>query len=153
MSELLETLDVEARNTMTDLRETIWLLDKEEVPFSAFLEHLRSYLNRQKQFLGTMNPVIENELDIEMVLNPTQSLNLMRIIQEALNNARKYADASEFSVRLATLNSGMLVEIKDNGKGMNLEDSTSRGNGLGNMKERTSLIGAEFSLLGLVIQI
>ena len=146
VSELLETLDVEARNTMTDLRETIWLLDKEEVPFSAFLEHLRSYLNRQKQFLGTMNPVIENELDFEMVLNPTQSLNLMRIIQEALNNARKYADASEFSVRFATLNSGMLVEIKDNGKGMNLEDSTNRGNGLGNMKERTSLIGAEFSL-------
>src|SRR5690554_6727834 len=39
VEKVLSTLDVDARNTMTDLRETIWLMDKSQVEFGQFVNH------------------------------------------------------------------------------------------------------------------
>jgi signal transduction histidine kinase len=124
VAKILESLDAEARNTMTDLRETFWLLDKEEVPFSAFSEHLRGYLKRQKQFLGTMEVEISKNVPDALVLNPTQSLNLMRIIQETLNNARKYAEATRFEIGCKWESDNLTISLSDNGKGMDMDESS-----------------------------
>jgi signal transduction histidine kinase len=144
--EILQNLDADARNTMTDLRETIWLLDKEEVPLEAFTDHLKGYFNRQKRYLNGMEVLISNEVKGQWVLNPTQSLNLMRIIQEALNNARKYAEASSFKVSLQLVKDQIEIKIMDDGTGMDLKESKEMGNGLQNMKERAELVGAKLAI-------
>ena len=93
-----------------------------------------------------MTPVIKNSISEDVVFNPTQSLNLMRIIQEALNNARKYAEASELNITFRDIPDGIILEISDNGRGMEVDKSASVGNGFGNMKERAQLINAKFSI-------
>jgi signal transduction histidine kinase len=80
-----------------------------------------------------------------VILKPTESLNLMRIIQEALNNCRKYADATNFEIEIRRSAEILRILIRDNGKGLE-PGSKGRGNGLLNMEERAGMIGAGFEL-------
>ncbi|MEQ9309643.1 MAG: two-component regulator propeller domain-containing protein [Balneolaceae bacterium] len=133
---LLGNLDSDARSAMTDLRETIWLLDKEEVQFGIFLEHLKGFVKRQEHYFRGMKVVFNSDVDLGKILNPTQSLNLTRIIQEALNNARKYAQASLFTISFVEKEQRIGITLTDNGIGMNIDERPKEGNGLRNMKER-----------------
>ncbi len=137
---LLQNLDSDARSAMTDLRETIWLLDKEEVQFEIFLEHLKGFIKRQKRYLKGMEVEFNADVNPHKILNPIQSMNLTRIIQEALNNARKYADASMFSISFKQERYKLQVTLSDNGVGME-DNSINRGNGIRNMHERAKEIG------------
>ncbi len=74
--------------------------------------------------------------------------NLLRIGQEALTNAFKYAKGSEIRVELRYEPEQCVLQIKDNGQGFeNTSLSVGRGFGLLGMTERAERIGAE-----LVIQ-
>lgn len=66
---------------------------------------------------------------------------MLRIVQEALNNARKHADATRVQVEASVMETGLRLTIADNGRGFNL-DEASTGYGLQNMRERAALIGA-----------
>lgn len=141
---LLDNLDSDARAAMTDLRETIWLLDKEQVEFGIFLDHLNGYLNRQKRYLKEMNVEVNSTVDPQYVLSPDQSLNLTRIIQEALNNANKYANASLFKIECSQKKQSIQIVISDDGVGMETGAATGSGNGLVNMRERAELMNASY---------
>lgn len=138
---LLQNLDSDARSAMTDLRETIWLLDKEEVQFEIFLEHLKGFIKRQERYLKGMKIEFKADVNPHKILDPVQSMNLTRIIQEALNNARKYSEASTFKISFKQEGSKFNVILSDNGVGMETEDSHTRGNGIKNMHERAKEIG------------
>lgn len=157
---VLSNLDQDARAAMTDLRETIWLLDKEEVLFGTFIDHLKGFLSRQKAYLNGMEVVLDSDIDADYLLNPTQSLNLTRIIQEALNNTRKYAEASIFSIQFRATQPGIALTLSDNGIGMDEAklEQFNHGNGLNNMKERTLQLGGDIQFKskqgsGTIIQI
>ncbi len=143
---LLGNLDTDARGAMTDLRETIWLLDKEEVEFEAFIEHLNGYLNRQKRYSKGLEIKLDSTIDNECVLEPGQSMNLTRIIQEALNNSRKYAEANEFIISFRLENQKLYVNLVDDGKGMDLDEEINKGNGIRNMSHRAEEMDAKFQI-------
>ncbi|MEQ9092289.1 MAG: tetratricopeptide repeat protein [Balneola sp.] len=147
--ELLKNLDEDARNTMTDLRETIWLLDKEKVRYQDFEKHLEAYIQRQERYFQNLEVMVQSEVQEDLVLEPSQSLNLMRIIQEALNNARKYSEASKVLISLISNENQIEVVIKDNGKGMELDKELNKGNGLENMFSRAKEMNAEFNIISI----
>lgn len=66
---------------------------------------------------------------------------VLRIVQEALSNARKHADATRVHVEAAAGASGIRLTIADNGRGFNVDQPTT-GYGLPSMQERAALIGA-----------
>ncbi len=79
-------------------------------------------------------------------------LALYRIVQEALNNVVKHAEATKVSVRLLRLKDKVELRIKDNGKGFEyqndkkLKPDRHSGMGLLSMKERTALIDGELTV-------
>lgn len=131
---------------MTDLRETIWLLDKEIIEFSIFMDHLTGYLNRQKKYLNGLEVKLDSSVDKKCVLEPGQSMNLTRIIQEALNNTRKYAEAKEITISFMLQEKMLSLDIADNGKGMNVDEAMDKGNGLSNMTHRAKEMNAVFHI-------
>jgi signal transduction histidine kinase len=66
---------------------------------------------------------------------------LLRIVQEALNNVRKHADATVVRVRATSENGTFRLVVTDNGRGFE-PSRTSDGFGLAGMRERADLIGA-----------
>jgi signal transduction histidine kinase len=72
-------------------------------------------------------------------------MNIYRIIQEAVNNSLKYANASLISVHISEVDETFNIEIKDNGTGFNSKE-VEMGHGLSNMKKRAREIHAELSI-------
>ena len=76
---------------------------------------------------------------------------IYRIVQEALTNIAKYAQAKEVSISLNKKNGTLITTIEDNGKGFALETSVlgenySQGSGILGMKERVNNLGGRFQI-------
>ncbi|WP_341528421.1 AAA family ATPase [Nostoc sp. UHCC 0302] len=73
--------------------------------------------------------------------------NLLRIGQEALTNAIKYASAGEIRVKLVYNETQCILQIKDNGRGFGVGSiPLSGGFGLLGMSERAERIGAQLTI-------
>ncbi|MEO1054586.1 MAG: PAS domain S-box protein [Bacteroidota bacterium] len=78
-------------------------------------------------------------------------IGIYRIVQEALNNVVKYAEASEVSILLSKREEDIELEISDNGKGFDTDRilnhaSQHLGNGIFNMRERAELLNGTFKI-------
>jgi len=73
---------------------------------------------------------------------------LYRMVQEALTNVARHAEATEVIVSLYRDPSGAItLDITDNGKGFPNEDQRTRGSfGLIGMRERTAMLGGEIRI-------
>ncbi|MEN9981304.1 MAG: hypothetical protein RL542_1091, partial [Bacteroidota bacterium] len=70
-----------------------------------------------------------------------------RIIQEALSNVSKYAEASECQVVISIKDKQTIdLLISDNGKGFDINTITTQGIGLKNMKERAEKVNSNLSI-------
>src|ERR1035437_7100459 len=74
--------------------------------------------------------------------NPEEQIILFRIVQEALNNVIKHANADNISITLSNGSANFMISIADDGKGFNMEGKKD-GVGLMNMKHRASLLGGQ----------
>ncbi|HEY9075447.1 MAG TPA: sensor histidine kinase [Anaerolineaceae bacterium] len=79
------------------------------------------------------------------------SVNLYRLVQEALSNIARHARASQVKIRLNWEAAHLTLEIEDNGQGfsvpVNLNDLAAQGHfGLMGMQERVHLVGGAWSL-------
>jgi signal transduction histidine kinase len=78
---------------------------------------------------------------------PDTSLALFRIAQEALTNVAKHAHASLVVMRLSRESGNILLEIRDNGRGISRHDMQKpRSFGLRGIRERVSSLGGEFEI-------
>ncbi len=103
-------------------------------------------LRRYIEFL-TADGALEVDLDIDprMKLFPDEQIELFRIVQEGLANARKHADARHAEVRIEERDGLRLVTISDDGKGFD-GAVTAGGQGLRNIRARIASIGAQLAL-------
>ncbi|HET8567122.1 MAG TPA: sensor histidine kinase [Solirubrobacterales bacterium] len=73
-------------------------------------------------------------------------LVVYRVAQEALSNAARHSGAGRVEVRLRrTEGGGVVLEVADDGRGFAFDES-ERGLGIGGMRERALLIGAELTI-------
>ena len=82
-------------------------------------------------------------------LSPETETNLYRIMQEALNNTMKYAQAKRVDVLLERRGNQVVLIIEDDGVGFNLNRAVSaedKGMGLIGMRERAALIGGTLQI-------
>lgn len=82
-----------------------------------------------------------------VLFSNTQKLNTFRIIQEALHNIQKHANASKVEVNLSFKDKRVCVEICDNGKGFVVTDNIKKGLGVSSMEYRANQINADFHIM------
>ncbi|MGH2357981.1 MAG: sensor histidine kinase, partial [Candidatus Limnocylindria bacterium] len=80
------------------------------------------------------------------MLTPRAQAEVLRILQEALNNVRKHADATTVRVRVVREPELVRVEIADNGRGFDPASVEAQRFGLASMRERAELIGGRLEL-------
>lgn len=73
-------------------------------------------------------------------------LVLFRIVQEALNNIMKHSDASHIKITMNFSETALLLDIRDNGKGFQLEGNIYKGSGLNNMQKRALALNGKFNI-------
>ena len=81
-------------------------------------------------------------------LNPQQQLQVIFILQEALSNVRKHAQATQVWIRLTNADD-FVMSVQDNGRGVDLDEVHARSSqhvGMNIMQERAKRIQASISI-------
>ena len=92
---------------------------------------------------------VDSDLDsIDGFLEPSNEINLYRIVQESLSNVLKHAQARSVHVRLSRLPNEVELTIRDDGRGFDpLQLDDAHAFGLRGLEERGRILGGR-----LVIQ-
>ena len=103
------------------------------------------------QFETRTGIAVEYQCPLEKVdLNSEQSTALFRILQEALTNILRHAQATEVTISMKQECGEFFLAIKDNGRGITeSEKSGAHSLGLLGMRERAHLIGAQIDITGI----
>jgi PAS domain S-box-containing protein len=125
------------------LRSAIYDLRHErERPFVESVESL-AVLNRQADPQREVRLVVEEGFPEE--LPGEVGVELLRVLQEALTNARRHSGAKKVEVRLRTEGEEVLAEVADDGRGFE-PASTQTGVGLSAMRERVEALGGNIEV-------
>ena len=130
------------RSTITDLRDTIWAMNKEEITFEDLKTRTTNFIEAAKtSLLGITFEFNYPENAPVDSLNSLQGIDVYRIIQEAVNNAIKHAKATKIIVNFELDKEELTISILDNGIGFDAA-TIEAGNGLQSMQKRAKEINA-----------
>ena len=142
----MQQLEEAARETYSDVRESILALGSNGRG-RPLLESLGDYVERFSDLSGLPTELIVEGTDCSF--NPAVEVQLLRIAQEALANARKHAKAGCARVVLSMDPKGSRLVVEDDGQGFDPQNLV-RGPwphlGLQSMQERAAAVGARFTL-------
>src|SRR5215203_1029531 len=128
--------------TSSGLRSAIYdLRHEKERPFLESVESLVE-LNQQAPE-REIRLVVEEEFPIS--LPGKQSVELLRVLQEALANVRRHSAARNVEVGLRTDDEAILIEVADDGQGFD-PGSARTGIGLSAMRERVEGLGGKIEI-------
>jgi signal transduction histidine kinase len=104
---------------------------------------LTDFVRQQNEF-GTTHFTFDCDASIDWErISGLVKITIYRIIQEAVFNVNKYAEAEGCSILLAqNVDNRIQLVIEDNGKGFDTTYSVHEGIGLKNIKERAALVKA-----------
>jgi two-component system sensor histidine kinase UhpB len=130
------------RRLSLDLRPT--MLDD-----LGLIPTLRWYIQNFSNRLGISSNF--ETTGFEEKLSPRVETAFYRIVQEALNNIAKHAQADRVEISLVKRDSRIYASIQDNGKGFDLgrvlhPESSERGFGIVGIQERISLLGGQMDI-------
>ncbi len=147
----LQRLGNFTRETNQSLRDTVWILNRSEIPLSTFSQRLHIYLLRLWEDIDSPrldwhpSQLSADQPTIDPILPPLVVQCLFRIAQEAVNNALKYAGSTTIDVGLTHHATVIILTVADNGIGFDPSTSTN-GYGLTNMQKRAEETGGQWSL-------
>jgi signal transduction histidine kinase len=129
----LEKAESEIRRISHDLKQNLLTEDK------TLPEILTSLIeSQQNEFNTQFDLSVDKYIDWSLVTTQAK-IHIYRIIQEALQNSKKYSKAERCCVFLLKTGDKITIRIWDNGIGFNPEKA-KQGIGLKNIKERTKSI-------------
>jgi PAS domain S-box-containing protein len=86
----------------------------------------------------------------DAAIDPDRATAVFRILQETLTNVARHANATCVDVRLLKELSGVILEVRDNGKGATEEQlAAAESLGIRGMRERALLLGGELLIQGV----
>jgi two-component system, NarL family, sensor kinase len=130
--------------SIKEMRQLGKLLHGEQLVKLGLDEAIRSEVNWiEKSGRFTVMYAVDGERP--NATNSDKDLILFRIAQEILNNIIKHSQAKEISVKLAYIDTGIRLQIIDDGTGFNIEElpEEQKGMGLRNIQKRAEIVGGE----------
>jgi len=144
LSEKVDKLSNYTRNTMNELRDTIWHLNQEKPTSWALEKKLNEITSGYDPEIYPAKVEIISNVEKDTELLPAVGLNLFRICQEALNNAMKHARADKATIYLQRSGpQNISIQIKDDGCGFDVTDKCDGHYGIANMHKRAAEIDGE----------
>jgi signal transduction histidine kinase/ligand-binding sensor domain-containing protein len=147
--ELMSDLKFASKDIITSLRETVWALKKDNYSGEDCLVRIRNFIQPLSRYYKNIQFKIEGDVPPDLNFHSTKALNLVRIVQEAVSNSIKHADAKNIYISNSTESGQWKIIVKDDGKGFDytVAIKTDAGNGLNNMQRRALDSSFEFSIV------
>ncbi|WP_246942766.1 sensor histidine kinase [Bacillus pinisoli] len=133
------------RNALYEVRRIIYDLRPMALDDLGLIPTLKKYLDTIEDY-NKKAEIRFVHLGIEKRLSSKLEVALFRLIQESVQNACKHAEASEITVKLEIKPEQIIVVVKDNGKGFNIEEKKEKSFGLIGMRERIDILEGQLSI-------
>jgi signal transduction histidine kinase len=137
----IRQLEEQLNNNIKELRELLLglrppLLDDMGL-YAALEAHLKKFSTANRVQVSLQIP------EEKPPISRDAQINLFRIIQEALNNIEKHAEAEHVTIEIDNTPQKLYLRIIDDGKGFSPQKARGKSGNLGiaNMRERTELLG------------
>ncbi len=138
-----------ARNideALQDMRLIIDSLDMADRDLLPLLGNLRFRLQPRLASLG-----IRLEWEVQPApagfgLSQRSALNVLRIVQEAVNNVVRHARAQRIVITVRPHDGGVRITVADDGCGFDVDAAGAAGRGLQGMRQRAADLGAQWGL-------
>jgi signal transduction histidine kinase len=143
----MERLQLLAREALEELRSLILELRPPDLDRDGLCGALRKHVEVLRQIHA-----VEIDLDFDATVSAggdgRRDREILRIAQEALQNAMRHAGAGHVDVRLKAPNGRLSLEIADDGVGFEPADPALRSKRLGltSMEERAARLGATLAI-------
>jgi len=125
------------RAAVNDLR----LEEERDRPFPELIESL---VQRNRAMARGYEIGLEMKEGLPKTSLGNTGTEVLRVIQEALTNARRHSGARSVRVMLRPEQDGLVIEISDDGRGF--EPETTPGVGLKSMRERAAALGSKLEV-------
>lgn len=140
------------RKSLADVRKIIFDLRPMSLDDLGLLPALKRYIEQYQKEYGIFVEMIV--MGREYDLDSSIAIAVFRIIQESLNNVRKYAKATQVIIKLEYLNEKINGSIRDNGCGFEVEKALAKKEGssfgIMGMRERVQLLNGKFEIRSVI---
>jgi signal transduction histidine kinase len=135
--------------SLEDLSSLSKSLDSDIIESHGLIHAIQYEIERWKKFT-------DDKIELELIgniefINHKNELLIFRIIQEALINIIKYAEASCIVIKIERKENELKISISDNGIGFDLEKvyenkKVGKMSGLKNMRQRAEILGGKLTI-------
>jgi len=139
----IEKISHSANELLNKMNTIIWTMTSSNDSVENLVAYIRSYA---VEFFENTSIDCYFNMPAEVPhheISGEKRRNIFLSIKESLNNALKHSQASAIRINVS-VNDQLIIEIFDNGVGINMEKLRKFGNGLNNMKKRMASIEGEF---------
>ncbi len=133
--------------SLTEVRRVVSELRPSTLDDFGLVNTLRRHVEQLAEEQGWQHTFSEN-LGEEARLDAAIETGVFRIVQESLNNIRKYSRTRRVQVDLREEGDWLYVRVQDWGRGFDLDEARQREGhfGLSSMEERARLLGGSFEI-------
>jgi signal transduction histidine kinase len=146
-TERLSTINFFTRNTINQLRDTIWAMNMDSISFEDLKTRMMNHIGQAKVLTGA-SIEFSNEVSETTTFSSLVGINIFRILQESINNAIKHANSNDIIINFKETNDQYILHIKDDGDGFDNSEEAA-GNGLENMQIRAEEIYGKLTIMSV----
>jgi signal transduction histidine kinase len=141
----IDRISHSADEVLNKMNAIIWSMNSGNDTLDNLISYIRSYA--LEYFDNTsVDCKVTTPQDIpDIEISGDKRRNIFLCVKESLNNILKHARASQVTIRVS-IDNELLIEIRDNGVGIDLENIREFGNGLKNINRRMENIGGHYSI-------
>ncbi|NND44350.1 MAG: hypothetical protein HKN58_03430 [Xanthomonadales bacterium] len=135
----LEEIESTSRHVIGGLRDLVWTINPEHDSIPATVRRMRETAS---QLLESLEWTFDEDwTQAREVMAMTVRRDLYLVFKEALTNIVRHARATRVSIRLATMDDRLRLEVEDDGAGFDVSASGD-GTGLASVRRRARRLGA-----------
>ena len=140
---MVEKIGDNARQALREMRLFLFELEPVNIERDGLVSTLQQRLASVEGRSGIQARMLA---DNEILLSADKETEIYYIVEEALNNILKHANAKSVLVKLKQRKESIYLEIVDNGCGFVLDQVKFGGKGLGNIRERAKRIKSKLKI-------
>jgi PAS domain S-box-containing protein len=142
-NKMVDRIGENARQALREMRLFLFELEPVDIERDGLVSTIQQRLASVEGRSGIQARMIS---DSEILLSVEKEIEMYYIVEEALNNILKHANAKSVLVKLKQRKESIYLEIVDNGCGFDSDKVKFGGKGLGNIKERAKRIKGKLKI-------
>ena len=141
----IDKISNSANELLNKMNTIIWTMKSSNDTLESMIAYIRAHAIEYFDVTAIVCRVHTPATIPEVEMSGEKRRNIFLSVKEALTNIIKHAHATEVTISISTFNDLLVIEVADNGKGMDIDNTRRFGNGLANMRRRMESIGGSLS--------